>query len=248
MSQNVPKQKITEIHHFHFIRKPARTLSGAGAELDIRRSAAVWEISLISAILISVCSWFISVELCKKYCGLTSSANVASTSNLLYLTYRRKTGSNQLCDGGIGYGGKFKFNGWKKHTFFKSFKLSGVSKLSLSLLYSSEDEEEKSGKGGWRGLNGGALTLIKPFLYSLPRKQQQCQKNTKREKREELGWKKYVRLQVCREIYVNSLHKRTGLKVESGVKIEERGKKRRSRAQQEAISRAEMLPPEGQRF
>lgn len=47
---------------------------------------------------------------------------------------------------------------------------------------------------------------------------------------------------------MNSLHKRTGLKVETGAKIEERGKKKRSRAQQEAISRAVMLPPEGQRF
>lgn len=42
--------------------------------------------------------------------------------------------------------------------------------------------------------------------------------------------KRRVRMEksVCREIYVNSLHKRTGLKVETGAKIKEGGKKRRS--------------------
>lgn len=127
MSQNVPKQNISEIqHHFRFIRKPAWTLSGAGAELDIRRSAAVWEISLISGNLISVCSGFISVELCKKYCGLTSSANVASTSNLLCLTYRRATGSNQWWRYWVGRANS-SLMGEENTRFFKSLKLSGVS-------------------------------------------------------------------------------------------------------------------------
>lgn len=49
----------------------------------------------------SACVCFISVKLCWK---LTSSATVASTSNLLYLRYRRTCDATQLCDGGIGCG------------------------------------------------------------------------------------------------------------------------------------------------
>lgn len=108
--------------------------------------------------------WFISVKLCQKCCGLTVSASTASNSNLLYLKYRRTIGSNKLCDGGIMA---------EKHTFCKTLKLSGVSvwdpKLPRIILYSSEDEEEKRGKGGWSWSEEGwrgALTLIKPFLYS----------------------------------------------------------------------------------
>lgn len=61
----------------------------------------------------------------------------------------------------------------------------GDPKLLLTILYSLGDEEgnEEGGEGETQlKLEGlwGALTLIKPFLYSQPRKQQQGQKKAER--------------------------------------------------------------------
>lgn len=72
----------------------------------------------------------------------------------------------------------------------------------------------------------GALTLIKPFLYSLPRKQQECQKTQSRRKEKSYSEKSVCVcwfVCVCQEIYVNSLYKGSRLKVEKGVKTEETG-------------------------
>lgn len=79
----------------------------------------------------------------------------------------------------MGGGDRFQWNGWKTHVFGETLKLSEVSggdpKLSLTKLYGSEDEEESRGRVGVGDeaevrrvelKGGGALTLIKPFLYS----------------------------------------------------------------------------------